>query len=177
MTESGPYPSWKFYPSRSPAPPWVTGVVAAFASAAIDSRVNDGVGSDAALAAVRPALITQGFEVEKSKVHADKITRPVLFGEQGSIMVQYDVDAFHPGHQAVLEVEAGRGAASNADYRDLVRASLMVDVRYLILAVMLSYRGGGQEVRSYEASRARLDAIYASDRLSLPLDGVLLVGY
>lgn len=179
MTASDTYPSWKFYPSRSPAPAWVPPVIDAFADVTdeIDSRSQTGISSDAALAAIRPALIEQGFLVETSKAKADKITRPVLFGEQGSVIVQYDVDGFHPEEQAVLEVEAGRGAASNADYRDIVRASLMVNVRYLILAVMLSYRGGGQAMRSYEISRDRIDAIYASDRLRLPLDGLLLIGY
>jgi hypothetical protein len=77
----------------------------------------------------------------------------------------------------VLEVEAGRGAANNADYRDLVRASLMVDADYLILAMMREYHSGAQVMRSYEQTLKRLDAIYASDRLKLPLKGVLLVGY
>lgn len=72
---------------------------------------------------------------------------------------------------------AGRGAANNADYRDLVRASLMVDVDYLILAMMLEYRSGHQVTRSYEQTKRRLNAIYASDRLKLPLKGILLVGY
>jgi hypothetical protein len=101
----------------------------------------------------------------------------VLFGEQGKPIVSYDVDGFHADHGAVLEVEAGRGAANNADYRDLVRASLMVDADYLILAMMLEYRTGKTVMRSYEQTRNRLDAIYASDRLKLPLKGVLLVGY
>lgn len=179
MVATSVYPSWKFYPSRAPAPSCVSGVVEAFAGVAdvIDSRSQTGISSDAALAAIRPALVTQGFLVEASKSKAGKITRPVLFGEQGSVIVQYDVDGFHPEEGAVLEVEAGRGAASNADYRDIVRASLMVEVRYLILAVMLSYRGGGQAMRSYDISRDRIDAIYASDRLELPLDGLLLIGY
>ncbi|MGI8594136.1 MAG: hypothetical protein ACR2ML_07205 [Solirubrobacteraceae bacterium] len=179
MSHGEPYPSWKFYPSRNPAPNWVAGVLEAFEGAAddIDSHFCTGVNSDAVLAAVRPALIAVGFDVEASKAKADKITRPVLFGENGSVLVQYDVDAYHPDHHVVLEVEAGRGAASNADYRDLVRASLMVDVSYLVLAMMLTYKGGGQTVRSYEVARSRIDAIFASERLALPLDGVLLVGY
>jgi len=174
-----PYPSWKFYPSRDPAPAWVAGVVEAFAGAAsqIDSRTKTGVSSDAALAAIRPALVDLGFVIEAGKKKADKITRPVLYGERGSVVVQYDVDGFHPDEGVVLEVEAGRGAASNADYRDIVRASLMVDVKYLVLAMMLSYRSGGQEMKSYEIARARIDSIYASERLRLPLDGLLLIGY
>ncbi|MGH3990990.1 MAG: hypothetical protein ACRDSN_00840, partial [Pseudonocardiaceae bacterium] len=123
---------------------------------------------------MRPALMAVGFDVEASKAKADKMTRPVLFGENGSVLVQYDVDAYHPEHAVVLEVEAGRGAAHNADYRDLVRASLMVDVSYLVLAMMLTYKGGGQTVRSYEVARSRIDAIFASERLALPLDGVFV---
>jgi hypothetical protein len=179
VRDGGPYPTWKFYPSRSPAPPWVTGVLEAFAGAAdgIDSRTRTGVSSDAVLAAILPGLVEVGFDVEASKAKADKITRPVLFGENGAVLVSYDVDAYQPTDKVVLEVEAGRGAASNADYRDLVRASLMVDVSYLVLAMMLTYSGGGHTIRSYEVARSRLDAIFASDRLSLPLKGVLLVGY
>jgi hypothetical protein len=173
------YPMWKFYPSRSPAPSWVPQVIAAFAAAGprIDSRSNRGVTSNKALAAVRPDLRTLGFEIEASKSKADKIWRPVLFGEVGHPRVAYEVDGFHPEHGVVLEVEAGRGAANNADYRDLIRASLMVDARYLVLAMMLKYTAGKTTVRSYDQTRDRIDAIYASDRLKLPLEGILLVGY
>lgn len=53
----------------------------------------------------------------------------------------------------------------------------MVDVSYLVIAMMLTYKGGGQTIRSYEVARSRIDAIFASERLALPLDGVLLIGY
>ena len=92
-------------------------------------------------------------------------------------MVAYEVDGFHEQERIVLEVEAGRGAANNADYRDLVRAGLMVDTDYLVMAMMQEYRAGKQVTRSYEQTRKRLDAVYASDRLKLPLKGVLLIGY
>ena len=174
-----PYPAWKFYPARSPEPDWAAGVVKVFSTArsTIDSVKRHGVSSNAALAAVRPGLTKLGFTIETGKTGAQKITRPVLFGEQGKPIVSYDVDGFHPDHRVVLEVEAGRGAANNADYRDLVRASLMVDADYLIMAMMLEYRTGKTVMRSYEQTRNRLDAIYASDRLKLPLKGLLLVGY
>lgn len=173
------YPSWKFYPSRLPAPDWAAGVLNAFKAAKprIDSSQNRGVSSDTALAAVRPKLTKLGFKVERGKGTSQKIWRPVLFGENGRPMVAYEVDGFHAGHGVVLEVEAGRGAANNADYRDIVRASLMVDTSYLILAMMREYRSGRQVTRSYEQTLKRLDAIYASDRLKLPLKGMLLIGY
>lgn len=173
------YPAWKYYPSRDAPPRWVGGVVAAFAAAVdrIDSLANQGVTSDVALMAVRDDLVALGFEIESGKTRAGKITRPVLFGEQGRPRVAYDIDGFHPEHGIALEVEAGRGAANNADYRDLVRASLIVDAEYLVLAMMLQYKAGAQTVRSYERTRERLDAIYESKRLRLPLRGVLLIGY
>ena len=77
----------------------------------------------------------------------------------------------------MLEIEAGRGAAGNADYRDLIRTSLIVDADYLVLGMMLEYRTGGTTMRSYDRTRDQLDAIYASERLKLPFTGVLLVGY
>lgn len=66
-------------------------------------------------------------------------------------------------------------------YRDLIRASLLVDVKFLVLGVMLEYRHKNREkdalVASYEEAQDVLDAVYASGRLSLPFDGVLLFGY
>lgn len=173
------YPSWRFYPARLPAPDWASEVLGAFreARATIGSTESHGITSDEALAAVRPSLEEQGFEVERGKAAAQKIWRPVLFGENGKPEVAYEVDGFQSKEMIVMEVEAGRGAANNADYRDLVRASLMVDVDYLILAMMLEYRSGHQVTRSYEQTKRRLNAIYASDRLKLPLKGILLVGY
>lgn len=173
------YPAWKFYPARSPEPAWAADVVEVFGDArsTIDSAKQRGVSSNSALAAVRPGLTEIGFAVESGKAGKDKINRPVLFGEQGKAIVSYDVDGFHPEHRVVLEVEAGRGAANNADYRDLVRASLMVDADFLILAMMLEYPAGKTIMRSYDQTRNRLDAIYASDRLKLPLKGILLIGY
>jgi hypothetical protein len=173
------YPMWKFYPSAIEPPSWVSPIIRAFHAAqkGLDSRVNSGVSSDKALALLRPALVRQGFRVETGKGRSMTIRRPVLFGESGKSVVAYEVDGFHPKQGIVLEIEAGRGASNNADYRDIVRTSLMVDAQFLVLAMMLSYRGGGVAVKSYEKSRDRLDAIYASDRLKLPLEGVLLVGY
>jgi hypothetical protein len=174
-----PYPLWQFYPTRSPAPDWVRNVVSAFEVAApkIDSRANHGVTSDAALAFLRPALVALGFDIEASKAAPGKIRRPVLFGENGTARVAYEVDGFHPERNIVLEVEAGRGAAGNADYRDLVRTSLIVDAEFLILAMMLEYRSGSTTIRSYDRTRDQIDAIYASERLKLPFVGILLVGY
>jgi hypothetical protein len=129
------FPLWKYYPPRCRPPAWVQPVVAAFAAgrSAIDSA-SKSITSDKALAALRPGLEALDFEVEAGKKKAQKIRRPVLFGELGHEDMTYEVDAFHPGNGIALEVEAGRGARGNAVYRDLVQTSLLVDARFLALA-------------------------------------------
>jgi hypothetical protein len=53
--------------------------------------------------------------------------------------------------------------------------------RFLALGVMRSYRhklsGRAVIVSSYRDSNDQLDALYASGRLRLPFEGVLLFGY
>jgi len=78
---------------------------------------------------VCPGLRKLGYTVEASKAKVDRIRRPVLFGEQGAERVAYEVDAVHDELGVIVEIEAGRGARGNAVYRDLIRASLLVDVK------------------------------------------------
>jgi hypothetical protein len=177
------YPRWTYYPTRDPAPEWVGELVGEVARAReeIDSHKVSGLNSDRVLALLRPGLEQRGFRLETGKRKADRITLPVLFGEQGLPRVRYDVDGVHEGHGVLLEVEAGRGARGNAVYRDLIRTSLIVNARYLALGVMQEYhhQSGGKPivVRSYDEAKDQIDAIYASQRLKLPFEGVLLFGY
>jgi hypothetical protein len=74
-----------------------------------------------------------------------------------------------------------RGSSTDFDDISLVRSSLIVDQRLLVLGVMRSYRhqssGRPIIVSSYRDSKDQLDALYASGRLRLPFEGVLLFGY
>jgi hypothetical protein len=177
------YPSWAFYPARDKPPDWVSGFIGVVRTArkSIDSTKVKGLTSDAVLARLRPGLEGIGFRVETGKKAADRITLPVLYGEQGQPLVRYDVDGVHEGLGVLLEVEAGRGARGNAVYRDLIRTSLIVDASYLALGVMGEYhhKSGGKQivVHSYADAKHQMDAIYASQRLRLPFAGVLLFGY
>ena len=92
--------------------------------------------SDSVLGHLRAGLVALGYEVEASKLRADRVRRPVLFGPRGTERVAYEVDAVHDELGIVLEIEAGRGAQSNAVYRDLVRASLIVEARFFAIGVM-----------------------------------------
>ena len=69
----------------------------------------------------------------------------------------------------------------NAIYRDLIQASLMLDARFLVLAVPIEYRylskGKQMKEASYAKTYSVVEAIYGSPRLALPFEGLLLVGY
>jgi hypothetical protein len=120
-----------------------------------------------------------GFQVEKSKLASDKISRPVLFGDEDQPSVTMEIDAFQDQEGIALEVEAGRAWNGNAVYRDLIRISLLLDADYLAMLLPLEYRPPSvrSPITAYAHSGDLLDAIYASQRLRLPFEGVLLVGY
>lgn len=177
------YPEWIYYPARSRPPKWVNDFIGIVRQSrpALDSMRSEGLTSDAALQALFPGLRSAGYAVEASKARADRLRLPVLFGENGKERVAYEIDAVNEELGVVVEIEAGRGAKSNAVYRDLIRASLIVDARFLALGVLHEYRhqsrGKDVRVQSFHEAKAILDAVYASGRLVLPFEGVLLFGY
>ena len=128
-----------------------------------------------------PGLRNLGYAVESSRSEENRIRRPVLYGSNGRAEVAYDIDAFHDDHGIVVEVEAGRAASNNATYRDIIRASLILDAQYLVLLLPVTYRfsnrGEPASVPVFMRALDLLSALYASQRLPLPLRGVLLVGY
>lgn len=174
------YPAFVFFPRSSPPPRWVVPLAEVFRKLRpeIDTEARLNLGSDVVLQLLRPALEGLGFDVERP---GREIRRPVLFGEGGERQKEYQIDAFDAANRLALEVEAGRGAKSNAIYRDLVHMSLIVDADYAAIALPLVYRfkSGIKEVKepAYAKGVALLDAIYTGVRLKLPFSGVLLIGY
>jgi len=79
---------------------------------AIATTAGPHVTSDAVLVWVAPGLAALGFSVEVGKRSADKISRPVLFGEGGAPDVTMDIDGFHDELGIVLEIEAGRAGTA-----------------------------------------------------------------
>jgi hypothetical protein len=178
------YPSWDYFPRNARPPEWVEPFIANVRSAQDNISTVEhktGLDSDQVLKQLATGLHDLGFAVESSKKVSDRIRRPVLFGSNGRPEVSYEIDAFHDGHGIVVEVEAGRGARGNATYRDIIRASLIVDAHYLALLLPVAYRfessGRTVSVRAYKECADLLSALYASQRLPLPFHGVLLVGY
>lgn len=178
------FPSWSYYPRNTRPPEWASLFVAAVSSARasietapVRSEDAERLTSDTVLAYLREPLEALGYTVEVGKKADQKIRRPVLFGENGIASVNYEIDAFHDELGIAVEVEAGRGAMGNAEYRDIVRTSLLLDARFMVLMLPITYRYAQTQTDAYARTRDLLTAIYASDRLRLPFEGVLLVGY
>jgi hypothetical protein len=176
------YPLWKYFPSNATPPEWALAMaelVARHAAEISTVEASTGLKSDDVLAELRDDLELMGFVVEAGKTKADKVARAVLYGEGGMPEVNYEIDGFHDGFGIALEVEAGRGAQSNADYRDIVRTSLILDAQFLVLLQPVAYRSnpGAKAITAYATTRSHLEAIYASQRLRLPFKGLLLIGY
>jgi hypothetical protein len=165
---------WIYFPRSSRPTILATKVASAFNEALpqIGSDAQD-LKSDEVLKHVAPRLRELGFRVEASKAAVDKIAVPVFFGREGRIEKSFHADAFHAGEGFVLEVEAGRAVSNNQFLKDLFQASMMHDARYLAIAVRTVYRGSPD----FETVVRFFETLYASGRLRLPLEGVLVIGY
>ena len=133
------------------------------------------------LSLVRQHLEKYGFKVETGKAKEEKIDVPVLFGENNSIDKSFFADALSADGRIVLEVEAGRAVRNNQFLKDIFQACMMFDVEYLAIAVLNEYcfnSGGKVSVgHDYHEVKTFLETLYVSNRIRLPLKGILVIGY
>lgn len=171
------------FPRTTPPPSFVDAIVGAFKDheKEISTKGRErGLTSDQVLGVLRPSLEGIGFTVEKGKRKVEKILRPVFFGENGIPAVKYEIDAYNEKWRCGLEVEAGRGWMGNAVYRDLILASVMVDVDHFVMAVAneYTYKSGGRSASSndYDNATGLAETIYVHNRLTLPFS-LTIIGY
>ncbi len=166
--------NWQYYPKSDSIPTHLSGVVGVFEThqEQISSDTNTFI-SDEVLGFLGNGLEGMGFQVEKSKKKADKIHVPVLFGRNGKLEKSFDADAFSQEQKTVIEVEAGRAVSNYQFLKDLFQASMMHEVDYLVIAVRNVYLKN----KDFEKVISFFDTLYASNRLTLPLKGVLIIGY
>ncbi|MGM9820479.1 MAG: hypothetical protein ACI3Z9_06720 [Candidatus Onthomorpha sp.] len=114
-----------------------------------------------------------GYRVETSKKSLDKILVPVLYGLNGQMEQRFDADAYNEEKGIVVEVEAGRAVTNYQFLKDLFEACVMSDVNYLVIAVRNEYRNS----LDFKKVITFFNTLYTSNRLQLPLKGVLIIGY
>lgn len=166
---------WKVYP-KSLQPPlhFVEVVNKAFvANVSKISSTKFRYDSNTVLKIIKEDLEALGFQVETGKTSTQRIRVPVLFGEEGKVEKAFDADGWNRESKTVIEVEAGRGVTNYQFLKDLFQACVMQDIEYLIICVRNQYRIS----EDYKKVLAFFDSLYASNRLHLPLKGVMIIGY
>lgn len=165
---------FQFFPRSCGITPQIKSVIDCFVAVEkeIDSQ-NTRLVSNEVLKKVCPYLEKIDFYVETSKREGDRIDVPVLFGRDNSIDKAFRADALSKDGKVVIEVEAGRATENNQYLKDIFEASMMFDVEYLILVVRKFYRTH----KDFDIIYTTLETMYISNRIKLPLKGILLIGY
>ena len=166
---------WIYYPRSAEPTSMVFKVVDIFKDVAdqIDSSMHEKQESNDVLSKVANGLSELGFRIERGKKIDQKVYVPVLFGLNGKPVKSFDADAYHQDEHFIVEVEAGRGVTNYQFLKDLFQACMMHDVFYLAVAIRNIYRSS----KDFEKVNKFFDTLYASNRLHLPLKGILLIGY
>lgn len=129
--------------------------------------------SNEVLEIVRPHLEKIGFTCETGKTKEKKISVPVLFGYDNKVDKAFNADAVSHDGKIVIEIEAGRATENNQFLKDIFQACMMFEVEYLVIVVRKVYR----KHKDFEIIHTFLETLYISNRLHLPLKGILLIGY
>lgn len=166
--------NWQYFPKSDQIPLQLKDVVDVFELQETEiNSLKHQLPSDGVLEFVRQGLEEIDYVVEKSKKKDDKIHVPVLFGQNGKLEKYFEADGLNVKNKTVIEVEAGRGVTNHQFLKDLFQACMMHNVDYLIIAVRNLYRTS----KDFEKVISFLDTLYASNRLTLPLKGILIIGY
>lgn len=166
--------SWQFFPKHKVIPYHLNDILDVFVSneISISSDCNT-LYSNEVLDRIAHDLLELDFKVETSKKSKDKIKVPVLFGLNGKLEKYFDADAYSKDLKTVIEVEAGRAVSNYQFLKDLFQACMMHEVDFLVIAVRKTY---GKN-KDFETVITFFETLYTSQRLVLPLKGVLIIGY
>lgn len=165
---------YQFFPRSQGITKEILSIIESFKSIEkqIDSETKE-LKSNDVLNLVRPFLEKLNYRVETGKSKEEKIDVPVLFGKNNNVDKSFFADALSEDGRIVIEVEAGRAIENNQFLKDIFEACMMFDVEYLVLAVRNAYRTHFD----FEIVHTFLETMYISNRIKLPLKGILLIGY
>jgi hypothetical protein len=168
--------NWAYFPRSVKPVSLATDVVQSFVSVYPDIKsTTHTLTSNEVLAKVGPLLAERGFTVETGKKKDEKIYVPVLYGNNGEVAKAFEADAHHIEGKFVVEVEAGRGVVNNQFLKDLFQACMMDEINYLAIAIRNIY--GNTNSPDFERVITFFETLYASNRINLPLKGILIIGY
>ena len=173
--------NFQFFPRSHGVTPRIREIIECFKAVDKEKDASVHLKSNDMLALLRLHLEQIGFIVETGKAKDEQIFVPVLFSENDEVDKSFAADALGDDHKIVIEVEAGRAVRNNQFLKDIFQACMMYEVEYLVIAVLNEYsfmNSGKQQVAyDYQAVKTFLETLYVSNRLQLPLKGILLIGY
>lgn len=173
--------NFQFFPRSHGVTSEIRDIIDCFKNVDAERDKNVHLKSNDMLALLRPGLEALGFQVETGKSKSEQIYVPVLFSENDEIDKFFAADALSADHKIVIEVEAGRAVRNNQFLKDIFQACMMFEVEYLVIAVLNEYKfnSGASQVVGYDYKEVKtfLETLYISNRLKLPLKGILLIGY
>lgn len=166
--------NWTYFPKNKKIPPNLKQITDIFRESEnlISSDTHE-LKSDDVLKVIKPKLEKIGYAVEKSKSKKDKVKIPVMYGENGISELSFEADAYNESEKIVVEVEAGRAVTNYQFLKDFYEACCMVDADYLCIAVRETYRRN----QDYKRVCQFFTGMYISNRLDIPLKGILIIGY
>lgn len=173
--------NFQFFPRSQGVTPRIRQIIDCFKKVDEIKNNSEHLKSNEMLAMLRPYLESIDFSVETGKSASEQIYVPVLFSENDEVDKSFAADALSNDRSIVIEVEAGRAVFNNQFLKDIFQACMMCEVEYLVIAVLNEYKFkvNGQERCShdYQSVKTFLETLYISNRLQLPLKGILLIGY
>ena len=167
--------NYQFFPKTKQMPEHLLQVIQVFERVykTINSDYNN-LHSNEVLSIITKPLQDLCFDVEQ-KGH--NIEVPVLFGRNGVVAKSFEADAYNQATKTVIEVEAGRALTNHQFLKDLFEACMMNEAEYLVISVRNIYATKSSISKDFEKIEQFFDTLYQSERLKLPLSGILLIGY
>ena len=167
--------NWRHFPSSSYPSPECLAVVDVIRRNQSKFHLDEkgGLTSDEVLSILRADLVASGFKVELSKRKDDKLPQVVTWGENGKPDKSFHVDAFHEETGVVVEIEAGQAVANHRFLKDFFEACALQKANHLVIAVRMEYK----DTKDYAIICRFFESIYASNRMTFPLKGLLIIGY
>jgi hypothetical protein len=98
---------------------------------------------------------------------------PMRFSVNGRGDNAFRADGYHQKQKYMIEVEAGRAVTNYEFLKELFKACTCDNVDAIAIAVRNIYRGSDD----FSKVCAFMDTAFSSQRLSLPLKEVLIIGY
>ena len=173
---------YQFFPKSKGVTKDMSDVIECFEKAVQEEGEDTQVSSNEMLALIRPFLAKKSFKVATGKSASEKIRVPVLFGENSTVEKSYTSDAISCDGKIVIDLEPRQSVFNEQYMKDIFLSCLMCGVEYLVIAVLNDYyyntngKDSGAE-DDYNKICNFLDTLYISNRLQLPLKGILLIGY